>query len=41
MDMITVDNKAEAFALIDCATGKGYATKLVKLSDCYLVLVFA
>ena len=41
MDMITVDNKAEAFALIDAATDKGYAAKMVKLSDCFLVIVYA
>ena len=41
MSMITVDNKAEAFALIDAATDKGYATKLVKLVDCFLIIVYA
>ena len=41
MDMITVDNKAEAFALADAATDKGYACKLIKLSDCFLVIVYA
>lgn len=41
MDMITVDNKAEAFALIDAATEKGFAAKMVKLSDCFLVIVYA
>mgnify|MGYP005614770041 FL=1 len=41
MDMITVNNKAEAFALVDAATDKGYACKMVKLSDCFLVIVYA
>ncbi len=41
MDMITVNNKAEAQALIDAAVEKGFKAKKVKLSDCYLVMVFA
>lgn len=41
MDMLTVNNKAEAFALIDAASEKGYATKLIKLSDCFLVIVYS
>lgn len=42
MDMLTVGTKEEAKALLDFATLNGSKkAKIVKLSDCYLVILFA